>query len=404
MGCRMPRTSKGSLPSYRLHKSSGQAVVTLTDPSGRRHDVLLGEHNSPESRSEYLRVLGEWEARGRTLPSSDAHAPDLTLNEMLVPFWEHVEGHYRHPDGTPTNEQNNFRYALRPLREMYGHTAAAQFGPLALKVVRQRFIEAGLCRREVNRRVQKIRQAFKWAVSEELIPSSVYHGLQTVEGLKRGRTPAKDHDPVGPVADEVVDKVLPHLNEHVCGMVAVQRLTGMRPGEVCSLRMKDLDTSGAVWLYVPPDHKTAHAGHRRVVRIGPRAQAALRPFIEGISPEDTLFSPRRMWDAKRRRMRAQRKSHVPPSQQDRRKPKARRVPADAYDSHAYLNAVRRGCEKAGVPHWHPNQLRHSVATKIRKLYGLEAAQVLLGHSRADVTQVYAERDESVAVRLAAEIG
>ena len=37
-------------------------------------------------------------------------------------------------------------------------------------------------------------------------------------------------------------------------------------------------------------------------------------------------------------------------------------------------------------HWHPNQLRHSYATKVRREHGLEAAQVLLGHSRADVTQ------------------
>jgi len=206
----MSRTPKGSLPSYRLKKSRGQAVVTLTDPSGVRHDVLLGKYNSPESRAEYLRVLGEWEARGRTLPSSGSHTPDLTVNEMLVTFWDHVEKHYRVPHGTPSGEQDNFKYALRPLREMYGHTAAVQFGPLALKVIRQRFVESGLCRREVDRRVQKIRRAFKGAVSEELVPPSVFHGLQSVGGLKRGGTPTKDHAPIGPVADEHVDKVLPY--------------------------------------------------------------------------------------------------------------------------------------------------------------------------------------------------
>ena len=62
------------------------------------------------------------------------------------------------------------------------------------------------------------------------------------------------------------------------------------------------------------------------------------------------------------------------------------------------------CRKAGVPHWHPNQLRHLFATEVRQAYGLEAAQVLLGHSRADVTQVYAARDLGLAVRVAAEAG
>jgi integrase len=400
----MPRTPKGSLPSYRLHKSSGQAVVTLTDPSGERHDVLLGRFDSPESRAEYLRVLAEWEARGRALPGSVGRAPDLTVNEMLVPFWDHVQQHYRLPDGTPTSEQNNFRYALRPLREMYGHTPAVGFGPLALKALRQRFIDSGLCRREVNRRVQKVRQAFKWAVSEELIPPSVYHGLQAVEGLKKGRSPAKDHAPVGPVADEDVDKVLPHLNDHIRGMVALQRLTGMRPGEVCALRMRDVDTSDPVWLYTPQQHKTTHTGRRRVVPIGPRAQAVLAGFLASLGREDPVFSPRRRWEETRKRMRDARKTRVPPSQRDRRKAKPKRVPQEAYRPHAYLTAVERACEKAGVAPWHPNQLRHSTATKARRLFGLEAAQVLLGHSRADVTQVYAERDEGLAVKLAAQIG
>jgi hypothetical protein len=55
----MPRTPKGSLPSYRLHKARGRAVVTLTDPSGERHDVLPDLLESPIARTEYLRVLGE---------------------------------------------------------------------------------------------------------------------------------------------------------------------------------------------------------------------------------------------------------------------------------------------------------------------------------------------------------
>jgi hypothetical protein len=50
------------IPSYRLHKQSGQAIVTLTDGLGRRRDVLLGRYGTPESRAEYVRVLAEWEA------------------------------------------------------------------------------------------------------------------------------------------------------------------------------------------------------------------------------------------------------------------------------------------------------------------------------------------------------
>jgi site-specific recombinase XerC len=55
-------------------------------------------------------------------------------------------------------------------------------------------------------------------------------------------------------------------------------------------------------------------------------------------------------------------------------------------------------------HWHPNRLRHSFATRVRKEYGLEATQVMLGHSHADVAQVYAERNQQLAAAVAAKIG
>jgi hypothetical protein len=55
------------IPKYRCHKQSGQAIVTLTDGLGNRRDVLLGKYGTAASRSEYLRVITEWEASGRRL-------------------------------------------------------------------------------------------------------------------------------------------------------------------------------------------------------------------------------------------------------------------------------------------------------------------------------------------------
>jgi site-specific recombinase XerC len=54
--------------------------------------------------------------------------------------------------------------------------------------------------------------------------------------------------------------------------------------------------------------------------------------------------------------------------------------------------------------WHPNQLRHTVATEVRARFGLEASQAVLGHAKADVTQVYAERDLTKAVEVMRAIG
>ena len=57
-----------------------------------------------------------------------------------------------------------------------------------------------------------------------------------------------------------------------------------------------------------------------------------------------------------------------------------------------------------IPRWFPLQLRHSRATELRRLYGLEGSQVALGHKRADVTEVYAERQTDLGVRIAREVG
>jgi integrase len=94
-----------------------------------------------------------------------------------------------------------------------------------------------------------------------------------------------------------------------------------------------------------------------------------------------------------------------PSQAARRpRPDPKRAPGSRYDKDSYRWAIRKACLKAGVPVWHPNQLRHAAATEIRARYGLEAAQAVLGHARADVTQVYAERDLARARAVMNEIG
>jgi integrase len=91
----------------------------------------------------------------------------------------------------------------------------------------------------------------------------------------------------------------------------------------------------------------------------------------------------------------------------RRSPEAAQAgthPAAEYTPHTYAHAGRVAADKAGVPHRHPNQLRHLFATGVRKGFGREAVRVTLGHSRADVTQVYAERNEAPAANAAAKIG
>jgi hypothetical protein len=84
--------------------------------------------------------------------------------------------------------------------------------PLALKAVRAAIIENDICRLEVNRRVGRIVRMFKWGVENELVPPSVHHGLKAVQGLKRGRSEARESEPVKPVPDAFVDAIRPHVS------------------------------------------------------------------------------------------------------------------------------------------------------------------------------------------------
>lgn len=397
----MPR--RDSLPKYRRHKPSGQAVVTLSDPAGTRRDYYLGAYGSAASKKEYNRLIGEWLAAGRSIPATGPAPPDLTVNEVLLRFWTHAKTYYRHPDGRPTGELSNYRDSLRTLRQLYGHTPARDFGPLALKAVRERMVRDGLSRKVINQRVGRVRRVFKWAVAEQLVPPAVLQGLQAVAGLGQGRSAAPERAPVQPVADDLVERTLPHLPRHVRGVIRFLRLTGARPGEACLLRRSDIDTTADVWRFRPAHHKTAWRGKPRVVFVGPKAQAVLAEFPTD-DPDAYVFSPARQRAERFAEMRAARRTKVQPSQACRAVRAPRTKPGTRYTPKTLRQAVARACAEHGLPAWHPNQLRHAAATDIRKQFGLEAAQVALGHARADVTQIYAESDGALAEQVARQAG
>jgi integrase len=388
----MPHRKKD--PSYRLHKQSGQAIVTLPDGLGGRHDVLLGQHDTQASWDEYNRVLAEWKAAGRRLPVTAAKAPDLTMNELMAAYWGYAQGYYV-KDGRPTSEQATIHDALRFVRRLYAGTPAKDFGPLALKAVRQAMVEhpiirkykardpitgkiewrekllhQGLARRYINKQLGRIKRMFGWAVEEELLPVAVHQALLRVKDLKKGKQQAREKQ----------------------------------------MRAIDIDMAGAVWEYRPRRYKTEHHNHEgspdreRVVFLGPRAQALLKPYLT-LNVTDFLFSPIRSEDGRNAGRRDRRETPLWPSHAKRKRRKRGGAPLrDHYDVASYRRAVRRACLKAGVPIWCPLQLRHARGTEVRKRFGLEASQAVLGHSELGVTQVYAEVDHDAARRVMAEIG
>jgi integrase len=386
------------IPKYRHHRPSGQAVVTL---DGK--DQYLGVHGTPASREAYNRLIAEWLAGGRHLPQPETV---LTMSEVILRYWRTVEDGMRVREGQRSpGELYNFRVALRMVRELYGRTPARDFGPLALKALRLRMIERGWCRTYINRQVNRVRRMIRWAVSEELLPAEAYHGLMAVEGLRRGKSKAREKAPVKPVPRALVDAVLPHLSPPVRAMVELQWLTGMRSGEVLRMRGCDLDVTGMLWIYRPAQHKTLHIGHNRAVYLGPKAQELLRPFLKR-DLQAFLFSPAEAEALRNRERRKKRRTPLYPCRMKRKpKPKARRRPPGlVYDVDSYRRAIARACWKAKIASWHPHQLRHAAGTRLRKEFGLEEARAVLGHRTPIMTEHYAAIDEAVAARVMEKAG
>lgn len=432
------------IPKYRRH-SSGQARVTL---DGKDH--LLGAYNSAVSKEAYRRLIAEWVAgQGRFAPKEETQP--LLVNGLILAYWRFAKSYYGF-DGKRGDEACQ-RDALKVVRSLYGRTAAGDFGPKALKACRRQMIGRGWSRSYINAQVDRIRRMFKWGVSEELVGVGVYEALRTVNGLRAGRTEAPETRPIRPAPPDQVEATLPCMTSMVRAMVRFQLLTGCRPDEVCRVRPLDIDKQNpSCWVYRPGSdqgshgqHKTAHHGQDRLILIGPRAQEVLQSYLD-IEATCFCFSPARGEAVRALERRNGRKTPLYPSHLRRlvakRKAAPRRAPGERYDTASYRRAIERACDKAfplperltprrqedgkaegravwwtrlspaerdevrawrRAHRWRPNQLRHSRATELRP-YGLDITKTILGHTKVETTQLYAEKDLAAAMELVARIG
>lgn len=242
--------------------------------------IYLVVYGSPESHQAYARLLV-----GGSVTTQATQPSDLLIAELAEAFERHARSHY----GEQANEFIQHRINLDLLVDLYGSTPARDFRPADLRVVRSAMIQRDWCRSTVNKAVIRMRTFFKWVVSEGLIPAPTWQALATVPGLLRGRTEARETEPVRPVPEAYIEAVKPHVSRQVAAMIDLQLLTGARPGELVIMRAVDLDTSGSVWAYTPSDHKNAHRAHERTIYLGPWAQQIATGVRVARRP--TIFSP-----------------------------------------------------------------------------------------------------------------
>jgi integrase len=365
-------------PKYRKHSSRDRAFV---EHDGRR-TYLPGPYKSPESLAAYRTFLRQHEL----LHVERTDDKFVHVAELASAFMKWARSTY--PPGC-RSEASNCRAAVDHLLTIDGPTALAKYGPLRLKALQQHLAREGKSRNYINAVCSRVKRMFKWGVSEELIPPSIFHAIATVPGLRKGRSEARETVPRAPVAWEHVEPVLGELSPTVAAMAELQWLTGARSQSICQARAGQFDCAAAPWAW-RPRHKTEHLDHELILFVGPRAQAILSPFIDGKSPGDYLFQPKHLNGKRAQGFRA------------------------FYDSVSYLRAISRAVDRVNraraqedlppIPHWTPHQLRHARGTLVRERHGLEAAQAALGHSRLASTQIYAQKLAELAKQVALSMG
>ena len=83
--------------------------------------------------------------RGRISTRRLRKVSPLTVSQLIAAFWAHASKAYPSPGAAegkrPAGELGNYFDVLRPLRRLYGPTPAAEFGPRALKVLREEMLK-----------------------------------------------------------------------------------------------------------------------------------------------------------------------------------------------------------------------------------------------------------------------
>lgn len=346
------------LPTYSLHKASGNARVWLNGKS-----YYLGPYGSAASRIKYAELISRHAAGQPIDPVTPlgANDPGPSVNTVLAHYLEHAKEYYR-KGAKVTDEYYCIKSAMSPVKALYGDFAAADFDSVALRIVRQQMIEADeWCRDYINKAVGRIVRIFRWAARQKLIPTATLTDLELVEPLQRGRTKAKDYAPRSEVPQKAINAIKLHVDEMTKDMIDLMILVGCRPGELVALTGEMIHRTGETWFAELVDHKMAHKGKRRVLVFFAAAQAILRQYI-------TADGSKRLFPVQRR---------------------------------TFSDRIKAACEAAGVPKITGHWLRHTAATRFRRDRGLDAAQMMLGHSSAATTERYARPDIN---KLVAAIG
>jgi len=338
------------IPALTLHRPSGQGRVYW---NGRYY--YLGKWGSDDLAVNYRRIVSNVIATGKPVVDEP---PRPTIRQLSERYLDHVRDSFPKSSGEPAA----IARAIRELNMIAGDFPPEYLTPPRFLELRTIWVKRPLVISTINKYHNYILGMFAWLATMLLIPPSVWHSLQTVKKLKPNRSSAKDPKIVEPVPWNHVLAIKDHVSPTVWNLIQLQYLTGMRSGEVLGMTLEQIENE----VYSPVKHKNAWRKHKRNVSLGPRAREIIRIASEG-KAEDELIFP-------------------------------------GYTNASYGRAISRACQKAGIPKWHPHQLRHAAGDRVREAYGLDVTQAFLGHATAKMSERYAKVKPGQAKLATDEIG
>uniref|UniRef100_A0A6H1Z6I0 Putative site-specific tyrosine recombinase n=1 Tax=viral metagenome TaxID=1070528 RepID=A0A6H1Z6I0_9ZZZZ len=160
-----------------------------------------------------------------------------------------------------------------------------------------------------------------------------------------------------------LEGALGHLQIRDSAILALFMYCGLRVGEVCKLRFRDLIMEGGVFMEVHVPGSISKTGIGRPVPIPPMARFFIDDFIVNeYVPVGTGESSHFLFPGTGGR------AHM--------------------SVHGVEQLVSRICLKVLHKHVMPHALRHTYATMVLKYSNIREVQILLGHKKLSSTEVY----------------
>jgi hypothetical protein len=419
----MGRRKSSEFPRAKVHGRSGMARVRVCGK-----EVWLGPAGSPAADQRYRQILAAWVASGgRSIddalvvdqpaavevprtpakrkraerPRADSRPASaaMTVGGLVLAYLASIKAGRTDAEVRQLSKWWRAREIGNALLSRAA-VPVAQFGPRMLREVRDELAATPKtykvadsikhrARSYVNRLVRETVAMFAWGVSEELVPVEVWQALQTTPPLRAGESRARETSPRLPVTPAEVDPILPFMPPVLADMVRFCRLVSCRPMEACNLRMADVEPCAGVLKWTLDRHKTAHHGVIKQIPIGPRAEAIVRRWAAGKSPDTPVFAR-----ADRDRVKVEGTIRT----------KAYRSTREAFTTEEIRKAIQSACDLAERPRWTTYQLRHAGLGEVRAELGVEAEAAVAGWTSAKLAYHYAPLKFEEGAKAARRLG